>query len=91
MLLQGIGGAFPRVVLPIASAIWPIKFFKCYPVKGAALGVCFLTSFALSDPWSYYVLSLGVGFSNGLAASSAFNVTQVQSLCRFSHFIQTSG
>lgn len=76
MLLQGIGGALPRVILPVASAIWPLKFFKCYPLKGGVLGVCFLTSFALSDPWSYYVLSLGVGFSNGLAASSAFNVTQ---------------
>ncbi|XP_075258471.1 uncharacterized protein LOC142350505 [Convolutriloba macropyga] len=78
MTVQGLAGAFGRTSLAIFPLMWnqPIKFFRIFPMKGAILAVCFLSSFALGSPWSYYVLSGGVGLSNAIASASLLNVSQ---------------
>ena len=78
LLLNGIGGAITRIGVTIIALIWPIKFFKLFPMKGAIMAVCFLASFALHSPYSYYVISVGVGCSNAIASVPLLNVAQVR-------------
>ncbi|XP_075264554.1 uncharacterized protein LOC142356566, partial [Convolutriloba macropyga] len=78
LTLQGVTGVLGRLGLSALPIFLPgqIKFFRIFPMKGAILAVCFLSSFALGSPWSYYVLTMGVGLSSAIAGAPLLNVSE---------------